>query len=108
MVAEGVLVTPTLQSSVLASITRDTLLHISKSLGLSSVVREIERTELLLADEVFLCGSAAEITPITSINGVAVGDGSPGEITIKLLRAYHEVVTNCFEGHVPSTWLTKV
>lgn len=108
MICDQVLVTPTLQSSVLPSITRDTLLRLSEDLGLRAVVREIERTELFLADELFLCGTAAEITPITAINGVTIGDGQPGKITIKLLKAYHELLTNRFKGKLPMSWLTKI
>ena len=108
MVRGQSLVTPTLQSSVLESITRDTLIQLANSIGLNAVVREIDRTELLLADEVFLCGTAAEITPITAINDVIIGDGAPGKITSKLLKTYYDVLTNRISENIPESWLTKI
>lgn len=108
MVKDQSLITPTLQSSVLESITRATLIHLAGFLGLTAVVRQIDRTELLLADEVFLCGTAAEITPIIAINGVSIGDGTPGEITSRLLIAYYDVLTNRNRDNIPESWLTKI
>jgi len=94
MVRHGDLITPTLTSSVLESITRSTLIDLSHEIGIKVSVREVDRTELYLADEVFLCGSAAEITPITSVDKQSIGSGLPGEITISLLHKYLGAVCN--------------
>lgn len=83
MVKDGVLYTPLLTDSVLESITRDTVMKISKVLGIDTIERSIDRTELYTCDEAFLCGSAMEITPIFSIDKYAVGDGAQGKITKK-------------------------
>lgn len=94
MIRKGNLITPTLTSSVLESITRDTLLALAETMRLKIIERDIDRTELYLANELFLCGSAAEITPIISVDNITIGLGNPGEITIYLLRKYLEVVCN--------------
>lgn len=88
MVRNGHLVTPPTTSSVLESITRDTLMVLAREAGLTVVERPVDRTELYLADEVFLCGSAAEISPIVSVDGYALGNSLPGPITVSLLKAY--------------------
>ena len=106
VVRNNTLITPTLQCSILESITRDTLIKLAKLEGIGVVARAIDRTELHIADEVFLCGSAAEVTPITSINSIPVGNGKPGPITISLLRKYQDVLTNQDNSDVPVSWLT--
>lgn len=93
MVRNGHLVTPTTTSSVLESITRDTLIVLAREAGLTVVERPVDRTELYLADEVFLCGSAAEISPIVSVDGYVLGDGLPGLVTVSLLKAYLAVAS---------------
>ena len=108
MVRDNSLITPTLQSSILESITRDTLIKLAEELGIEVFVREIDRTELLISDEVFLCGSATEITPITSINSIPVKDGKPGAVTIRLLKKYQEILTNQDNSNLPVDWLTLV
>lgn len=108
IVRNNTLITPTLQCSVLESITRDTLIRLAELVGINVVIREIDRTELLISDEVFFCGSAAEITPITSINSIPVGNGKPGAITINLLRKYQNILTNQGNLDVPVSWLTTM
>jgi branched-chain amino acid aminotransferase len=93
MVRNGQLVTPTTTSSVLESITRDTLIVLAREAGMTVVERPVDRTELYLADEVFLCGSAAEISPIVSVDGYPLGQGKPGPVTVSLLRAYLAVAS---------------
>lgn len=68
MVKNGVLITPMLTDSVLESITRDTIIHLAKEMGIQVIERSIDRTELYTCDEAFLCGSAMELTPIESID----------------------------------------
>lgn len=93
MVRNGHLVTPPTTSSVLESITRGTLMVLAREAGLKVIERLVDRTELYLADEVFLCGSAAEITPIVSVDGYVVGNSLPGPITVSMLKAYLAVAS---------------
>jgi len=93
MVRKGKLVTPPVSSDILESITRTTLIEeIGPELGLDVVEREIDRTELYVADEAFFCGSGYEITPIVSIDRFPLGDGTVGSTTRRLLTAYMNVV----------------
>lgn len=108
IVRNNILITPTLQCSVLESITRDTLIRLADLVEIDVVTREIDRTELLIADEVFLCGSAAEITPIISINSIPIKDGKPGAVTIRLLKKYQEILTNQDNSNLPVDWITSV
>lgn len=93
LVKNGSLITPTVTSSVLESITRDSIISIALNAKINVVERALDRTELYLADEVFLCGSAAEISPIVSVDGFVLGEGKPGEITILLLKKYLAVTS---------------
>jgi branched-chain amino acid aminotransferase len=93
MVRKGKLVTPPISSDILESITRATLIDaVCPDLRLEVVEREIDRTELYVADEAFFCGSGYEITPIVSIDRFPLGDGTVGPITRRLLTAYMNVV----------------
>jgi branched-chain amino acid aminotransferase len=103
MVREGVLVTPPTSSSILESITRNTLLTLAAECGVPTDVRVIDRTELYLAEELFLCGSAAEITPLVSIDRFTIGDGTAGPVARKLLSAYFDAASG---GRVE--WLTPI
>ena len=100
MIRDGVLITPTVTSSILESITRDTLLCIAIDAGLQIQERSIDRTELYLAEEIFLCGSAAEITSITRIDRFSVGDGTPGPITRMLSTLFFSIVDGTSGLHV--------
>lgn len=106
MVRDGMLLTPTLTSGVLESITRATLLELAQEHGIATEVREIDRTELYLADELFYCGTGQEITPITTIDRFAVGDGRPGAVTRRLQSNYDDVVRGRVAGR--RSWLTPV
>jgi branched-chain amino acid aminotransferase len=94
MVRKGKLVTPTITNDILESITRSTLIEdiCPHLLGLEVVERDIDRTELYVADEAFFCGSGYEITPITSIDRFPLGDGEVGPITRQILDAYMNLV----------------
>jgi branched-chain amino acid aminotransferase len=89
--------TPATTSSILESITRNTIMTMMEKMGILIKERDIDKTELYLADEIFLCGTAAEITPITSVDWHLIGNGSAGKKTLALLDAYHKVVTSSSE-----------
>lgn len=106
-VRNGKLITPPVTASILESITRETIIHIAKEeLGLTVEEREVDRTELYIADEAFLCGTAVEIVPVLSFDKITVGEGCTGSITEKLRSTYFDIV----RGHVPKykKWLTPV
>jgi branched-chain amino acid aminotransferase len=93
LVAGNELVTPELGSGILESITRDALIVLAREvLGLEVIEREVDRTELYLADEVFTCGTAAEVTPIVSVDKFTIGDGAIGPVTRALESAFDDVL----------------
>ena len=106
LVKNGTLITPPLVSSVLPGITRDTVMTLARGLGIPVVQERVPREMLYLADEVFFTGTAAELTPIRSVDKIAVGRGSRGPVTEALQRAFFDVV----ECRVPDEhgWLTFV
>lgn len=93
MVREGTLVTPPLSSSVLESITRACIFELAADANLRILERQIDRTELYISDEVFLCGSAVEISPLVSIDQYEIGDATPGPISTLLLEKYLNVAS---------------
>lgn len=107
IVRDGVLITPHLTASILESITRDTLIRLAGDLlNVRTVERDIDRTELYICDEVFLCGSAVEVVPVLSVDGIPVGNGLPGELTQRILALYLDVVAGKAGGY--DEWLTPV
>ena len=106
IVRDGQLVTPSLASSALEGITRDAVIKIARDLDIDVVERYITRDELVISDEIFLTGTAAEITPIISINSKKIGNGKPGDITKKLMLEYTDIVMNNNDNY--SHWLTVV
>ena len=108
IVRGGVPVTPPVTADILESVTRTTLLELFwKELGQTPVERDIDRTELYVADEAFLCGSGWEITPVLSVDKLALGDGTrPGPVTRAIQECYFAVV----RGEKPAYrgWLTPV
>ena len=106
MVRDGMLVTPPLSSSALAGITRDSVIKIARDLDVDVAEREILRSEIVTADEIFLTGTAAEITPVTALDRINVGNGKPGDITAKLISEYDGIVMNKNDHY--SHWLTAV
>ncbi len=99
LVRDGVLITPPTSGSILESITRDTLLQLVQATDMPTEVRIVDRSELYLADEIFLCGSAAELTPITGIDRFMVGDGRMGPVTRALLAAYLDIADGTDPAH---------
>ena len=106
IVKDDEMITPPLSSSALAGITRDSIFELAKDRGYKVVIREITRSELYIADEVFLSGTAAEITPIIRIDQNIIGNGKVGIITSELISDYTDVVMNRNKKY--SEWLTPV
>ena len=106
IVKNKTLITPPLSSSALDGITRKSILEFSKNLKIKSRVRNITKDELRKADEVFLTGTAAEITPIIKIESKKIGTGKVGQITMQVMNTYSEIVMN--NNKKFSKWLTNV
>ena len=106
VVKDGVIYTPDLSAGALNGITRNTVLHIAKDLGLEIVQKRITRDEVYIADEAFFTGTAAEVTPIRELDRVEIGAGSRGPITEKIQSAFFDIVN----GRNPkyAHWLTPV
>jgi branched-chain amino acid aminotransferase len=93
LVKDSKLITPSLSSSVLESITRDTIITLAKERNIKTEERVVDRTELYVADELFLAGTAAEITSVTSVDGYKIGNGKIGILTKELFREYLDLVS---------------
>ena len=106
MVSGGVVLTPPLSSSILPGITRDSVIEICHELGIDVRERSIQRAALYVADELFFSGTAAEITPIRSVDRITVGAGGRGEVTERIQSAFFEVTKG--ERKAPGDWLTYV
>ncbi|RNJ74912.1 MAG: branched-chain amino acid transaminase [Nitrosopumilus sp. D6] len=106
VVRNGRLFTPSLDSSALDGITRDTVTSIAGDLDIPVEERPVPRSEMMAADEIFLTGTAAEITPVTIVDGKKIGDGRPGDVTKKLVSEYADIVMGKNKGYMH--WLTGV
>jgi branched-chain amino acid aminotransferase len=106
IVKNNQIITPPLSSSALAGITRDSIFQLAKDRGYKVVIREISRSELYISEEVFLSGTAAEITPIIRIDKNEIGNGRVGTITSEIMSDYTDLVMNRNEKY--SEWLTRV
>lgn len=107
LVRRGEVITPSVTSGILESITRDTAIRLCRErLGLTVIEREVDRTELYVADEVFCCGTAAEVTPILSVDRIALRSNGMGPITRQLDRLYHDIVRGIDEGY--GAWRTMI
>jgi branched-chain amino acid aminotransferase len=106
VIRDGTLFTSPLSSGILNGITRDSVLHIAQDFGYPVKEMVIPREFLYVMDEAFFCGTAAEITPIRSVDRLPVGEGKPGPMTRKIQERYMGIV----KGRVPDThgWLTPV
>jgi len=107
LVIDGKLVTPASQNNILIGITRNTVIELAREeLGIETVHRSIDRSELYIADECFLTGTAAHITPVAEIDHRKVGDGEIGEITAKLQEIYARVIRGNHSKYLH--WCTPV
>jgi len=105
LVFDGALHTPPASAALLTGITRNTLTTLARDRGIVVVERDLPREYLYLCDELFMCGTAAEITPIRSVDGRQVGAGNPGPLT----RRMQELFFGLFDGTTPDTygWLER-
>lgn len=106
LVVDGALVTPPQSASLLPGITRDTVITLARDLGIAVRQEPVARGLLYVCDEMFLTGTAAEITPVRSIDHYTVGDGRPGEITRRLMEEFRRLVTG--RNLDRRDWLTPV
>lgn len=107
MVREGKVILPTITDGILESVTRDTVMQLFKDvLDIPYVEREVDRTELYIADELFFLGTAWEIMPVASVDRLPVGDGRIGPITRTVAENYRRIVTGQ-ESRFPE-WRTPV
>jgi branched-chain amino acid aminotransferase len=100
LVQNGKLYTPPVAASILSGITRDTVARLAESLGLQVLEQNIPRELLYIADEVFLTGTAAEITPVRSVDKIAIGEGKRGPITERLQKLFFGL----FDGSTVDRW----
>jgi branched-chain amino acid aminotransferase len=108
LVNNGKLITPPLGASILPGITRDSVIKIARELGIQVIETSIQRAALYLADEVFFTGTAAEITPIRSVDRITVGSGKRGEITKRLQDIFFEIIRGERPAPNNAPWLTYV
>jgi branched-chain amino acid aminotransferase len=106
MVRDGVLITPSVSEDILEGITRAGIMEIAGHLGITVRERQIDRSELYIADEVFLCGTGAQVSPVSSVDHRHVGDGQVGPIAKLIGKTYFDAV----RGRLPAFrhWVTPV
>ncbi|QEG24142.1 branched-chain amino acid transaminase [Mariniblastus fucicola] len=100
LIRDGVIYTPPLASAILGGITRASVMTLAKTMGLEVVEQALPRELMYTADEMFLTGTAAEVTPVRSVDGIEVGCGSRGPITEKLQSAFFGL----FDGSTEDQW----
>jgi branched-chain amino acid aminotransferase len=107
MVRDGQLITPSVTDDILEGITRDSIITIAREeLGLTVQERAIDRTELFIADEVFFCGTGAQVAPCVSVDGRMVGDGKIGPIARRIGDVYYAIARGDDKRH--AEWRTAV
>lgn len=106
LIRDGKMYTPTLGTSALPGITRDTVITLAKDAGIPVIEQAIPREWMYIADELFFSGTAAEITPIRSVDKITIGPGKRGPITERLQTEFHQILTG--EAEDRYGWLTYV
>jgi branched-chain amino acid aminotransferase len=107
MIRDGVLITPPASDNILEGVTRKVIMELgADDLGLQVVERSIDRSELYIADEVFLCGTGAQVSPVLEIDRRVVGDGEMGPITRELQKLYFDICYGRVEERLD--WLTPI
>jgi branched-chain amino acid aminotransferase len=105
MIKNGELITPPASQPILEGITRDSIMTIARDLGVTAREDRFSKETLLLADEVFLTGTAAEVTPVREIDGYTIGTGGRGPVTEKLQSRYFDIVNGKHDAY--AAWLTR-
>lgn len=105
IVRDSALITPDNSTDILEGITRNSIINLAEELGISTKLATIDRSELYIADEIFMCGSSAKITPVLSVDKRAINDSEIGVITKKLIETYEKLQRG--ESGLFSDWLTK-
>ena len=106
MVRDGVLVTPPATDNILEGIVRASVMRLAKDEGIPVEIRSIDRTELYLADELFLCGTGVQMSSITEVDHRKIGDGEIGPVARRLSRIYFEAIRGNVERY--KDWVTPV
>ena len=104
LIRNGNLITPTITSGILESITRDSIIEIANTLTINVQTRDVDRTELYIADEIFYCGTGQEIMPILSVDKMLAGEGTPGKITKILQSEFTEIVRG--NNQIFKSWIS--
>ena len=99
IIRNGKLITPPVSDDILEGITRNAIITIAKDLGYEVIERHIARTELYVADEVFFCGTGAQVSPVVEIDNRKIGDGKPGKITKEIQKVYFDAVRGKIEKY---------
>jgi branched-chain amino acid aminotransferase len=106
LIEDGKLIAPGSGEDLLAGITRASVIELASELGMEVVERSVNRGELYVADELFMCGTGAEVTPVTAVDGRNVGDGEIGPLTTAMRELYLDVVHGRKDAHMK--WLFPV
>lgn len=106
VVRNGVLLTPPTSAGALEGITQSSVIRIAKDLGYEVGVENLLRSDLYTADEIFLCGTAAEVVPVSSVDDRITGEGKPGEMTKAIQSMYQEAVRGRVDRY--KDWITYV
>ena len=104
LIRNGNLITPSITSGILESITRDSIIEIANTLKIKVQTRDVDRTELYIADEIFYCGTGQEIMPILSVDKMLAGDGTPGKTTKALQSEFTEIVRG--NNQIFKSWIS--
>jgi branched-chain amino acid aminotransferase len=106
LVRDGTLITPPVTDNILEGIVRQSVMRIATDLGIPLQVRTIDRTELYIADELFLCGTGAQLSPVTTVDHRPIGAGTVGPITQRLSRVYFDAVRGASDRY--PEWVTPI
>ena len=92
-VRDGVLCTPPNDAGILEGVTREAVMELAEEAEIAAIEYPLTKHDLYIADEVFLCGTAAEVVPVVKIDGRVIGDGKPGPISKEIIQRFHELVS---------------
>ena len=107
LVENGKLITTKTTDNILVGVTRNTIIEMAKEeLGIETIERDIDRTELYIADEAFYCGTGAQVSPITKIDNRPIGTGTTGPVAKQIQKLYFDVVRGKVEKY--KKWCTPV